>query len=471
MRLDDALSALPTLTPVSAVSADAFDVAISPLGLEFKQALNEVQSVRTVQAGDNLVGIVRQHAQAQGVSLTDSQTYRYAQSLATSNGMANANRIYPGQQLNLGPLTAQWQEAALQRNAANSNPIAAANTSPDAMTDNAQPYARPAPQSTAAVLSAKASLRTEQASKSAPALKPLPNVSAALPNRASNATIPKGNPLPNGVNSTNTNNSANSAGASILGVPHPVLDKTLDRAVSKGFIPANEKQEVYQKVLQMASKHGFAPDDFARMTLMESDGMNPKATNQRCHGIIQFCDGPARGAAAVGMASNPKSILNLSVYQQLHLADTYFQKAGLNKQQGNVPLDDLYLSVLQPAARSETRADVPLGIPGTQAGALYTDKNSASNNNTNGNGNGNAITRQSLIRGLVQNAQRVLGMDRAEAKRPDNRAQTTGTPVSQAAPPAAPTTNTSATLSATSRLQAQRVASYNATSADPTQLR
>ena len=156
--------------------------------------------------------------------------------------------------------------------------------------------------------------------------------------------------------------------------------------------------------------------------------------------------------------------MTLSVYQQLHLADTYFQKAGLNKQQGNVPLDDLYLSVLQPAARSETRADVPLGIPGTQAGALYTDKNSSTSN-------GNAITRQSLIRGLMQNAQRVLGLDRAETKRPDNRAQTTGAPVAQTAPQASLQTNTSANSSATSRLQAQRVASYNATGADPTQLR
>ena len=41
---------------------------------------------------------------------------------------------------------------------------------------------------------------------------------------------------------------------------------------------------------------------FARLSLMESDGLNPKATNERCHGIIQFCDGPARGAATVGFA-------------------------------------------------------------------------------------------------------------------------------------------------------------------------
>jgi len=110
------------------------------------------------------------------------------------------------------------------------------------------------------------------------------------------------------------------------------------------------------------------------------------------------------------------------------------------------------LSVLQPAARSETRPDAPLGIPGAQAGALYTDKNS---NNT--------ITRQSLIRGLMQNAQRVLGLDRADVKRPDNRAQTPATPPTPASPEA-PT-------STPSRRASQRVASYDGNDATPTQLR
>ena len=437
MRLDDALSPNASLTPVSGGSnAPANEVESSMPSTGFKQAWNEVQSVRTVQAGDNLVSIVRQHAQSQGVTLTDSQTWKMAQSLAAQNGMANANRIYPGQQLQMGALNAQWQDMAQDRSASLS-----------AQTRNPEPI--PAPTSlptTAAVLSAKIAQRP------VPVSKPAPNFSTLLPNRASNATIPRSQPQAGTAAAIAAFQAGPPAGASILGSAHPVLDKTLDRAVSKGFIPANEKQDVYQKVLQLANKHGFAPDDFARMTLMESDGMNPKATNQRCHGIIQFCDGPARGAAAVGMANNPRSILNLSVYQQLHLADTYFQKAGLNKQQGTVPLDDLYLSVLQPAARSETRADAPLGIPGTQAGALYNDKNSS-----------NAITRQSLIRGLIQNAQRVLGLDRAEVKRPDNRAQTPNSPVSQAAPVNPASTPT--------RMQAQRVASYDATDSAPTQLR
>jgi hypothetical protein len=173
---------------------------------------------------------------------------------------------------------------------------------------------------------------------------------------------------------------------------HPVLAQTLDRAVARGFIPGNEKQDVFNKILQVANKHKFSPDDFARLTLMESDGMNPQATNQRCHGIIQFCDGPARGAAGVGFGEKPKAILGLSVYQQLHLVDTYFEKVGLPKG-GAVPLDELYLSVLQPAARNETRSEAPLGIPGKQSLKLY-----------EGNDNQSPITRNSIIQGLMQNA-------------------------------------------------------------------
>jgi hypothetical protein len=150
------------------------------------------------------------------------------------------------------------------------------------------------------------------------------------------------------------------------------------------------------------------------------------------------------------MASSPKSILGLSVYQQLHLADTYFQKAGLNKQQGAVPLDDLYLSVLQPAARSETRADAPLGIMGKQANALYGDTSSTP-----------TITRQSIVRGLMHNAQRLLGMDRAQTKQPDSRPQTPATEVSSNTP------STSNFLSS-NRMPAQRVASYEASDTEQT---
>ncbi len=178
---------------------------------------------------------------------------------------------------------------------------------------------------------------------------------------------------------------------------HPVLDKTLERAVAKGFIPPQEKVAVYEKILQLANTHRFSPDDFARMTLMESDGMNPRASNQRCHGIIQFCDGAARGAASAGYAANPRAILDLSVHTQLGLVDKYFEEVGL-KSKGSNGLEDLYLSVLRPASRSEGEGAQALNIPGQQSSYLHVGRDTSA-----------PITRQSIRQGLLQNATERLG--------------------------------------------------------------
>ena len=189
-----------------------------------------------------------------------------------------------------------------------------------------------------------------------------------------------------------------SANFPVLPGQNPILQKTLDRAVEKGYIPAEEKQQVYQKILGMASNYQFAPDDFARLTLMESDGMNPKASNNRCHGIIQFCDGPDRGAAAAGFANNPKAILGHSVLEQLDMVNKYFDHNGL-KTMGPTNLDDLYLTVLTPAARREKAPNADLNIPGTQAQKLYVNRDP----NT-------FITRNSIVQGLHQHANERLGL-------------------------------------------------------------
>lgn len=173
---------------------------------------------------------------------------------------------------------------------------------------------------------------------------------------------------------------------------HPVLEKTLDRAVAKGFIPPQERQQVFEKIINMSRTYQFAPDDFARMTLMESDGMNPKASNNRCHGIIQFCDGPDRGAASAGFGSNPKAILGHSVLQQLDMVAKYFDETGL-KSMGPTSLDDLYLTVLTPAARSIKAPDANLNIAGSQAKQLYVNRDKTA-----------PITRNSIMQGLYQNA-------------------------------------------------------------------
>jgi hypothetical protein len=376
----------------------------------FAKALDQVQqtqpaSVKVIQSGDTLTGIVKDQAQRQGVKLSASEEFRWAQTLASDSGIQNPNAIFPGQKIQLQNMLNQWQ---------------AGQTQPQNLAQN---LAQPPNQ----VNQAKASNKLETAT-----------VTASRPTQA----LQKGN--------------------FINAVAHPVLSQTLDRAVNRGFIPKVEMQDVYNKVLQVANKHNFAPDDFARLTLMESDGMNPQATNARCHGIIQFCDGPARGAAEVGFGQSPKSILGLSVYQQLHLVDTYFDKVGLKKE-GPVPLDELYLAVLQPAARGEKRPEEPLGIPGKQAKYLYEGRDPQA-----------PMTRTSITQGLVQNAADRLGYKNFRAPSTGANANSIGTnavsnAIHNALNPAA--ADTSPNSAARIRLQVQKAADYDALEAPKVWLR
>ena len=330
-------------TPASAPAASTVASPGSSLAATIEGASADAeQSLRIVRANDSLSRIVRQEASSRGVQLSAAQEYRAVMALARDNQIANPDRIITGQRLDMRALQTGLQDPQ--------GDILAQGTGPQSARSNVSPP------STQAVLSAKAAT--------------LANASAQ-PGRAAREAV----------------------------LPHPVLHKTLDRAVARGFIPAIEKQDVYNKILQVAQKHRFSPDDFARLTLMESDGMNPQATNQRCHGIIQFCDGPARGAAGVGYGQSPRAILGLSVYQQLHLVDTYFDQVGLRKQGRQVSLDELYLAVLQPAARAETRPEVPLDIPGNQAHVLYEGHDPQS-----------WITRNSILQGLLKNTVNRLGL-------------------------------------------------------------
>jgi hypothetical protein len=372
-------------------------VALSRPG--FSQALAQTQSanVKVIQAGDTLTSIVRDQAQKQGVKLSASEEFRWAQALAADSGITNPNAIFPGQKVQLQNMLSQWQAGQTQPNqAAGSAP----NTSNTASASAAQPL----------------------------------STTAAL-------------------NKSNVINA----------VAHPVLSQTLDRAVARGFIPKVEKQDVYNKVLQVANKHNFSPDDFARLTLMESDGMNPQASNTRCHGIIQFCDGPDRGAAEVGFGKAPKSILGLSVYQQLHLVDTYFDKVGLKKE-GPVPLDELYLAVLQPAARGEKRPEEPLGIPGKQAKYLYEGRDPQA-----------PMTRSSIAQGLMQNAVDRLGFknfrSNSAAAAPGNAVANA---INNALNPASANANAmdnNPNSAARIRLQVQKAADYDAIEAPKIWLR
>jgi hypothetical protein len=328
----------------------------------------------TVATGDTLIGLVRDQAQARGVQLSSNQEMRLAQQLASANGIGNADLVYPGQNIALSSIHADLQglqTASLLRADAPMQSVAAPF----------KPSIAPAAPIAGAAAAATIARRAPAAS-----------VAAALRNA----------PLGYDVRSPQFTSAAQavakaSTAIPVAGAPHPVLQQTLDRAVAKGFIPAAEKTAVYDKILQMADNHRFSPDDFARMTLMESDGMNPRASNQRCHGIIQFCDGPARGAASAGYGANPKAILDLSVHKQLSLVDKYFDDVGL-KSQGPAGLEDLYLSVLNPASRAQSQINAPLNIGGQQARALHVGSDTSA-----------PITRHSIRQGLLQNAAARLG--------------------------------------------------------------
>ena len=282
-----------------------------------------------VQAGDTLIGLVKAHYRQQGLPIDEAQAFRLAHQVAADNGIANPNLIYPDQQIDFARLNLP----ALAR-----APAGAAN----------------------------ALANTEQALAQRHWATP-----SAVPRQLSTQPL--------------------SADAGEGSADSPVLDRTLARAVDKGFVPAHEVGAVKARVQALAERYRFSPDDFARLTLMESGGMNPQASNGHCHGIIQFCDGPARGAASVGYKNNPRDILGLSLLKQLDLVDRYFSQAGLgqNTDPAKISLDELYLTVLTPAARSEKRRHVPLDIAGPQASYLHVDRDRQK-----------PITRESITQGL-----------------------------------------------------------------------
>jgi len=325
----------------------------------------------SVRSGQTLTGIVREQMASRGVNISNNEAMRLAQTVARSNNIVNANMIHPGQKLNLDSLNLSLQQAQAVNQAIAANKAAAA------------------------------------AALVAPAVTPAANVNTLNTNTA------MGNAALAGTAQVQLLTRSDRSG-------NVVLEKTIDRAIEKGFIPAQDKQAVMNKIVQLSQEHRFAPDDFARLTLMESDGMNPKATNNRCHGIIQFCDGPDRGAASAGFGANPKAILGHSVLKQLDMVDKYFEDTGL-KNFGPVGLDDLYLTVLTPAARNETRPNAALNIPGQQAAYLHVNRDQRA-----------PITRNSILAGLHQNANERLGKEVAQ-QRPSMQAARLSAYAAQAA--------------------------------------
>ena len=324
------LPSLPALSPPAPAGSGGLLPASGRSGA-FGQVLAEV-SPRSgkvqAQEGDTLIGLVKAHYRQNQQPITEHQAMRLAHQVAARNQIDNPNLILTGQKIDFSSLLM----TALAR-----------GESPGPLDLNA---------------------------RSAQSVAQLASSSTLTTNALANRPIAwASHPAPNGQ--------------------HPVLDKTLERAIAKGFVTASDAPAVKDKILALADRYNFQPDDFARLSLMESGGMNPQASNGNCHGIIQFCDGPNRGAASVGFKDNPRAILGMGLLQQLDLVDRYFSQAGLRVKGPPVGLDDLYLTVLTPAARQETRPDAPLSIAGPQARYLHVGQDTRA-----------PITRNSILSGL-----------------------------------------------------------------------
>ena len=322
-------------------------------GAALGAALSDDRGV-TVRRGDTLTGLVKAQFRQQGVAVSEGRAWQMALQVARDNGIANPDRVEPGQQMQLqGVRQTVDQLASLSPGERVVGPLPAWRP----------PTVAASPASTTPLTSASVAANRTQALQ-APLDAP--------------ATI----------------------------ADHPVLERTLARAVDKGFVPANQLPAVRERVLALSDRYNFAPDDFARLTLMESGGMNPQASNGRCHGIIQFCEGANRGAASVGLQANPRSILGMGLLQQLDLVDRYFANVGLQPGGPRLQLDDLYLAVLTPAARSEQRRDAPLDIPGPQASLLHVNRDRRA-----------PITRNSILEGLHSLTEQVLQLSRRSGTR------------------------------------------------------
>lgn len=299
-----------------------------------------------IKRGDTLSGIATDRLKALGRPHGPAEVHKAVAELARKNGIADPDRIYAGQTLRLD----------LEPEAVAGLPNAALGRSPMPLVASARPVAH-------VLLTAQ-----QRAGMQLPA--------------------------------------TSTASAVSGGRRFPTLERTLDRAVEEGYVPATDRGAVRERIMAMADKYRFSPDDFATVALMESNGFNPRATNGRCFGIIQFCSGPQAGAAAVGLAAAPQQILDRPVLEQLDLVDQYFEHNGLQRLP-QVGLVDLYLTILTPAAREEKAATAPLPIPGTQARLLYERQDRSQ-----------PITRKSILAGLLDHARQMLSAGAAASGNP-----------------------------------------------------
>jgi hypothetical protein len=354
----------------------ALEVAGSAVTASADGSSTQFPSDYRIQTGDTLTAIVRSHLQAAGYPATPRDIHRGIGLLAAANAIADPDRIYAGNLLDLGALKTLKPADTL-------NPSQTLKPSAAAV----RPATAAAPLSAHQTLAARVE-RVQTAARSSVGQSERPVSTAQL---LTSANLARSAPGHRG--------------------PHTQLEKTLDRAVARGFIEPKERGPVRDRVVELAQKYRFSPDDFATVALMESDGFNPRASNGRCHGIIQFCEGSGRGAASVGLQNRASEILERPVLEQIELVDRYFADVGLKESSDPVGLVDLYLTVLTPAARATRQADAALPVGGVQAKALHVSGERE-----------RPITRNSILTGLQAHARAKLAELTPAATRPQGLA-------------------------------------------------
>ncbi len=336
--------------PAASNFRQALEVAGSSAGAGEDRNSTQFPADYRIQPGDTLTAIVRKHLQSAGLDPSARDIQQGIGLLAVSNGIANPDRIYAEHSLDLRSLQ------SIKRADNDMQPVASSES------PNAQQ-----------ILAARVE-RVQSAARLSTGAADRPAASAQFLTPA------------NSVRGTTEGRE-----------PFGQLEKTLDRAVARGFIEPTERGPVRDRVVALAQKYRFSPDDFATVALMESDGFNPRASNGRCHGIIQFCEGSGRGAASVGLQNRAREILDRPVLEQIELVDRYFADVGLKDSSNPVGLVDLYLSVLTPAARATRQADAALPVGGVQAKALHVSGE-----------RDRPITRNSILTGLQAHARAKL---------------------------------------------------------------
>lgn len=135
--------------PASApASAQALATAPAPAGQRFAQTLVQAQargeiSEATVRAGDTLSGLVGRHLRlsAPHLSLSVAQLHQLAVGVAKDNGIADANRIRPGQVIDLSVVDGRASALA----SGSSNPALVRSVAANPAAANARPAVLPTP--------------------------------------------------------------------------------------------------------------------------------------------------------------------------------------------------------------------------------------------------------------------------------------------------------------------------------------